>query len=53
MYNRVFDVMPLAAFINNRVFSVHGGSLKEIGRIEQIVCLRPSPAGPNERLVLE
>jgi diadenosine tetraphosphatase ApaH/serine/threonine PP2A family protein phosphatase len=40
MCNQVFDVMPLAALIDNRVFSVHGGLSKEITRIEQITSLR-------------
>jgi diadenosine tetraphosphatase ApaH/serine/threonine PP2A family protein phosphatase len=46
--NEVFDLLPLAALISNRVFSVHGGLSPSLLRLEDIVALDRAVEIPAE-----
>jgi len=58
--NRIFDLMPLAAIVDDRIFCVHGGigtTLKQIGEIDTlekpIVITTNINNNPRDQIVLD
>ena len=52
-FNNVFDWMPLAAILGERIFCVHGGLSQNLSNIEQIATLTRPLEVPEEGLIAD